>query len=48
MSDNLPTAIVILTDGYAPFPSQEETLGISLLWVINSDEKPPYGKLIRV
>ena len=45
MNDQLPTSIVILTDGYAPFPKEEESLGIPVLWVINNDEVvPPWGK----
>jgi predicted metal-dependent peptidase len=48
MQDNFPNAVVILTDGYATFPRVEKTLGLPILWVINSNEKPPYGKLIKI
>ena len=48
MRDDLPTAIIILTDGYACFPDKKETMDIPVLWVINSDVKPPYGKLIKI
>lgn len=48
MQDHLPAAIVILTDGYAPFPAKGETKGIPVLWVLNTDVKPPYGKVIKV
>lgn len=38
--------IIILTDGYAPFPEESAALGIPVLWMINNDEvKPPWGKV---
>jgi len=43
-ADDLPAAIVILTDGYCSFPDEEETMGIPVIWIIvNSDVKPPWG-----
>ena len=49
MIDNLPSSIVILTDGYCPFPKEEKTLGIPILWIINNDVvTPPYGKVARI
>lgn len=45
MSENPPTSIVILTDGYAPFPNQKIANDIPVLWVINNDDViPPWGK----
>ena len=45
MNDPYPTSIVILTDGYAPFPEEKEALDIPVLWVINNDKvTPPWGK----
>ena len=46
--EKMPSAIIILTDGFAPFPAKEKTLGIPVLWVISSSVTPPYGKVIRV
>ena len=44
-----PTAIIILTDGYAPFPPEEETGGIPVLWIINNEDvTPPYGQIARL
>lgn len=49
----LPACIVILTDGYAPFPAEEEAMGVPVLWII-ADEKntkmvqPPWGKCIHI
>ena len=49
MMDNLPSSIVILTDGYCPFPKEKDTLGIPVLWIINNnDVTPPYGKVARI
>lgn len=48
-SEKLPASIVILTDGYAPFPKEEESLGIPVLWLINNDViNPPWGKVARI
>ena len=49
MMDNLPSSIVILTDGYCPFPKEKDTLGVPVLWIINNnDVTPPYGKVARI
>lgn len=49
MEDSPPTSIVILTDGYAPFPSLDDTMGIPVLWIINNEEvNPPWGKVARI
>ncbi len=44
-----PTSIVILTDGYAPIPSEEVSLGIPVLWLINNEKiTPEWGKIARI
>lgn len=44
-----PISIIILTDGYAPFPEEAEACGIPVLWVINgSDVAPPWGRVARM
>ena len=49
MHDNFPKTLVILTDGYAPFPDIEETMGIPVLWLIDNDKvTPPWGKVAYV
>ena len=49
MIDNLPVSIIVLTDGYATFPEQSDSLGIPVLWVINNEEvTPPWGKVTRL
>lgn len=49
MSDNPPASIIILTDGYAPFPQEYLTNGIPVLWLLNNEiVDPPYGKIARI
>lgn len=49
MSDNPPDSIVILTDGYASFPNEEDANGIPVLWMINNYEiDPPWGQVARM
>ena len=43
--EEMPQAIVILTDGYASFPPEEAAGGIPVLWVIQgSDRRPEWGE----
>ena len=47
--DEPPYAIIVLTDGYAPFPNEKITEGIPVLWLINNNEvTPPWGKVLRI
>jgi predicted metal-dependent peptidase len=48
MKDVLPSAIIILTDGYLEFPKRKDSVNIPVLWVLNTNEKPPFGKIIRI
>lgn len=49
MIDNKPVSIIILTDGYAPFPKEKLADGIPVLWLINNEDvKPPWGKVARI
>ncbi|MEE1503766.1 MAG: VWA-like domain-containing protein, partial [Acutalibacteraceae bacterium] len=49
MQENLPASIIILTDGYAPFPKETVSEGIPGLWLINNkDAEPPWGKVARI
>ena len=42
-------SIVILTDGYAPFPDKSETHGTPVLWIITNEAvTPPWGKVARI
>lgn len=49
MEDNPPACIIILTDGYAPFPQEHLAKGIPVLWLINNEAvDPPWGKVARI
>lgn len=49
IEDKLPASIIVLTDGYAPFPPEKITGGIPVLWLLNNDEVyPPWGKIARI
>ncbi len=44
-----PSSIIILTDGYAPFPKEDVADNIPVLWIINNNEvTPPWGKIARI
>ncbi|MBO7170892.1 MAG: hypothetical protein J6W28_06935 [Clostridia bacterium] len=47
--DNAPACLIMLTDGYAAFPDERDTLGVPVLWlIINESITPPYGKVARI
>lgn len=49
MQDKLPASIIILTDGFAPFPKEKLADGIPVLWLLNNDEVTlPWGKIARI
>ena len=49
MKDNPPANIIILTDGYAPFPKESAAMGIPVLWLLNNEKvNPSWGKVARI
>ncbi|MBQ1186920.1 MAG: hypothetical protein IIX54_04455 [Clostridia bacterium] len=49
MQDNLPSQIIIITDGYDNFPKESAAMGVPVLWLINNeDAQPPWGKIARI
>ena len=49
MQGQLPACVIILTDGFAPWPDEKASLGIPILWLINNEQaQPPWGKLARL
>ena len=49
LSEEPPSYIVIITDGYDTFPKEERAKGIPVLWLINNDKiTPPWGKVARI
>ena len=44
-----PASIIIMTDGYAPYPKEHLAGGIPVLWLLNNTEvDPPWGKVARI
>ena len=49
MADKPPACIIMLTDGYAPFPPESAANGVPVLWLINNEGvNPPWGKTARI
>ena len=49
MVDKPPASIIILTDGWAPFPKEHLAMGIPVLWLLNNEKvEPPWGKVARI
>ena len=49
MDDREIASIIIMTDGWAPFPEESAAMGIPVLWMINNDDiTPPWGKAARL
>ena len=47
--DELPAVIIIITDGYAPFPKPDATKGVPIVWlIVDSDVTPPFGEVIKI
>ena len=48
-NNELPSCVVIFTDGYGPYPAETETRGIPILWIINNLRiTPPFGRTVRL
>lgn len=49
MGEELPVAVIILTDGYAEFPPEDEACDVPVLWIIvESGIEPEWGKVIHI
>ena len=49
MQEKIPACIIILTDGFAPFPKEKLAGGIPVLWLLNNENAdPPWGKIARI
>lgn len=50
MHPELPKAILIFTDGYAPWPDERAAQDVAVLWLISKDGKDdaPWGKVVRL
>ena len=48
-SEELPSVIIIMSDGCSDFPGEEFTLGLPVIWlIIDTDIVPPWGKCIHI
>lgn len=48
-SNELPACVVIFTDGDGPYPDEEDTMSLPVLWIVNNNRHiPPFGKVIRI
>ena len=49
LDEMTPASIIILTDGFAPFPEEKDAMDIPVLWLLNNDGvTPPWGKVTRI
>ena len=49
MAEDLPVAVIILTDGYCVYPGEKEAMGVPVLWIIYDNPKDaPWGKSVHV
>lgn len=49
MEDDLPTAIVVLTDGYCYYPDESAAMDVPVLWIIYDNRvDPPWGEFVHV
>ena len=47
--ENLPTAVIILTDGYASFPDEKDAKNVPVMWImIDTDVDAPWGECIHI
>ena len=49
MQDDLPKAVIVLTDGLCSYPDEEAAMGIPVLWIlINNTDEAPWGTTIHI
>jgi predicted metal-dependent peptidase len=50
MKYEYPSAVIILTDGFAPHPNEKEALHLPVLWILTDDEQMSfeYGKAVSL
>ena len=47
--DDLLAAVIILTDGYAAFPNEEDAKNVPVMWImINTEVDAPWGECIHI
>lgn len=49
MEEDLPCAVIILTDGYCSYPKESEALNVPVLWIIyDNTQEAPWGRTVFV
>lgn len=49
MKDNLPVAVIIMTDGYAAYPPEEMAMDVPVMWIlINNSADMPWGVSVHI
>ena len=49
LKNELPSCIIVFTDGEGYFPPESIAMGVPVLWIINNDDiTPPWGKTVRL
>lgn len=49
MLEELPAAVIILTDGYAWYPDEEVALNVPTMWIIvDNNTDAPFGKTVHI
>ena len=47
--DIRPDCLIVFTDGFADFPTEDAADGIPTLWILDNDEvMPPWGRVIHI
>ena len=47
--DDPPVSIIVMTDGYAEFPSESAARGIPVMWLLTAKQsKPPWGRIAYI
>lgn len=47
--EELPRVLILITDGYAPYPEESAARGVPVIWLITSrDGAPPFGEVLRL
>ena len=49
MSEHLPSAVIILTDGICHYPDEEAAIDVPVLWILyDNPEDAPWGKTVHI
>lgn len=47
--EEMPSAVIVLTDGYCNYPQETAAMDIPVLWIIyDNPEDPPWGRVVHI